>query len=288
MATSGGWWQSAAARRRLEAARMLELAINRRDAIWVDEALAAGADSNMEMRRGSIEASALGFAAQDGNLDAVQSLLGAGASVNAKDNVGWTPFLRAVASMNCDVMRALQKAGAHIDASDTSGATALMIASRHLQVDVVRVLLAAGLTVNAQDIHGDTALSLAAQEGNNDVVHLLLAEGARVNAENYAGWTPLHHAADKNHLRVVQLLMEWGAEVNAASSSHAQSALELAVNCKHVEVTRELLASGADLPPALLARSELSRQEKFEMLATAAWAKRAALQALRQCLLADA
>jgi ankyrin repeat protein len=88
--------------------------------------IAAGADVNVRTKAGT---TALMRASEDGGIDAVRALIAAGADVNAKDKLGWTPLIFAVSRVpNPEVIRALLNAGADRRAKTDMGKTAFDLA----------------------------------------------------------------------------------------------------------------------------------------------------------------
>src|SRR5205085_1724136 len=147
-----------------------------------------------------ILALAASLAASDGTTDlhraistnaplaTVQSLIAAGADVNAANRYGVTPLSLAAADGNDRLIDLLLKAGAETntaDASLTEGRTLLMLAARTGNVASIRQLLAHGENANAAETRtGSTALMWAALENRADAVRALVAGGANVNARS--------------------------------------------------------------------------------------------------------
>src|SRR5712692_6816859 len=102
-------------------------------------------------------------AAQTGHTEQVESLIAAGAKVNAKGKEGMTPLLAATTKNHARTVKALIDRGAHADAKGGRDATPLFIAAREGYDSVVLVLLAAGADVNARDRDGWTPLLRAAR-----------------------------------------------------------------------------------------------------------------------------
>ncbi len=71
----------------------------------------------------------------------------------------------------------LAKKGASIDARDDDGWTPLMWASWSGLTRVATALIKLGATTNLADHRGNTALTIATQRGNTEIVKLLLAAG---------------------------------------------------------------------------------------------------------------
>jgi ankyrin repeat protein len=142
-------------------------------------ALRAGADVNAAQGDGL---TALHMAAEAGNLEVVQALLGANAKVTATTRIGaYTPLHVASAGAHTAVVEALIAAGADVAAVSTpAGSTPLHLAAKALNGEgAVRVLLAHGAPVDAREASaGQTPLMFAASYGRTAAVKELLAKGA--------------------------------------------------------------------------------------------------------------
>lgn len=103
------------------------------------------------------ESPALIKAAQQGDLEALLSLLGAGTDVNVRD--------------------------AH-------DRTALMIAAARGQTPILWALLDRGADVNASGLDGWTALTWAVRSGYSDIVRILLDRGSSMELQQYAVASP--------------------------------------------------------------------------------------------------
>jgi len=117
-------------------------------------------------------------AAHAGDLALVNSLLAAGADVNACDEHGWSPLMKACYNAElkrgfADVVQTLIDAGANIEAPIGYGVRPLMLAAGYGETAVVEALLQAGADVTAQNEGGYTALMMVKQKHYVDVVNLL-------------------------------------------------------------------------------------------------------------------
>jgi ankyrin repeat protein len=187
---------------------------------------------------------ALGTAAEKGDLATVAVLVDAGASLQATAPEGGTAFHRAAVFGHIPVVEFLltkmKQQHIGVDTPDVDGNTAL-----HWAIEwtagpaMVRKLLEAGADPQAKTDSGDTPLHLAASVenpedipaasvGNPDVdmpdvamphvevVRILLnVEGIDVNAKDNEEKTPLHRAAMSNNDRIVTLLLDKGAALFA-------------------------------------------------------------------------
>jgi ankyrin repeat protein len=180
--------------------------------------------------------------------------------VNFRDQHGTTPLMYAAALGNVDAMNTLLHAGADVNASNAFGATALMWCIN--QPNMVRLLLARGADVNARSKMGRTPLLIAASyAGNTEVLMLLLAKGANVLTRDNFETTPLLAATAANDSTSIKLLLEHGAEIKGTDIhskkmaeripiSPAMAGLTPLMNAAaegNVEVVRLLLARGADV-----------------------------------------
>ncbi|XP_019859001.1 PREDICTED: tankyrase-1-like [Amphimedon queenslandica] len=102
----------------------------------------------------------LGKAAEEGDINSVQSLLSQGANVNNQDN--WNE------------------------------STPLHYAASRGHNEVVSVLLSNGADPNIEDRDEDTPLHDAAFRGHNEVASVLLSNGADPNTKNKVSYTDNH------------------------------------------------------------------------------------------------
>jgi ankyrin repeat protein len=141
----------------------------------VQRMLAAGADVNS---RDDEEGTLLMLAAHEGDMPMVKALIESGADVNACDELGWGPLAKAVYNpeMNCgfvEVVETLINAGANIEAAVGYGVRPLMLAAGYGETEVVEALLKAGADVLACNEGGYTALMMVKQKHYVDVINLL-------------------------------------------------------------------------------------------------------------------
>lgn len=127
------------------------------------------------------------------------TLLGAGASVNASDNEGWTPLMRAISA---EKMELLLTAGPDVDVRNIYGRTALHYAADdYPSPEVVKMLLNAGADPNIPDVDGWTPLHSAVLWNDQEKILLLLHAGARSMAEDKNGYTPWGLAMESDQLK---------------------------------------------------------------------------------------
>jgi uncharacterized protein len=126
------------------------------------------------------ETTPLHWAAYNDDLPLAKLLLASGAVPDPHTRLrALTPLLMSAESGDAALIETLLKAGAAVDATNDSGTTPLMIAAASGSTAAVNTLLAHGADVNAREkTYGQTALFFAAGRNRADVVRLLLSKGA--------------------------------------------------------------------------------------------------------------
>jgi len=193
-------------------------------------------------------------AVEEGDVDAVQTCLDNGASVNCqfKDDL-YTPLHTACSSGtttgSIDVLQLLLEEGADPNASNKWKETPLLIAANNGHRLGVAALLKHGADPSLCSEAGWSALTFAAHKGYDDIVALLLRAGAPVNnrvTEDLS--TPLHKAcagSKAGHMASVKLLLEAKADVHALNKWR-ETPLLTAANHGQSSAVEALLAHGAD------------------------------------------
>lgn len=161
----------------------------------------------------------LADAAQQGDRDAVHSLLAQKVDVNAPQGDGMTALHWAASNDDLEIAQMLLGAGANVKAETRLGAvTPLFLACKTGSAPMIEALLKAGADAGAPDAHGTTPLMMAAAAGGADAVRVLLDHGADVNAKESAhGQTALIFAAAYNRDAAVKMLLSHGADPKIAS-----------------------------------------------------------------------
>lgn len=136
----------------------------------------------------------LWWAANDGDLAAVDRLLAQVENPNAADIDGEAPLHAAARQGHVAVVEALLAGGADPRAKALYDATPLHAASDQSQAGTALALLRGGADVNARDAFGRTALHAAIRQGDRELAALLLDYGADRDAA-YAGRTLAEIAA---------------------------------------------------------------------------------------------
>ena len=108
--------------------------------------------------------------------------------------------------------------GVDKDKPNLNGYTALWNASQKGYLPIVQCLVEQGADKDKASYSGITSLNIASYKGHLDVVRHLLEQGADRDKSCNNGWTPLHRAAHEGHLETVMLLMSYGADLNAKTN----------------------------------------------------------------------
>lgn len=186
----------------------------------------------------------LAYALQSGcGRSVIQALLEAGAPVNGcVDSERETPLMRAAHYGDLDALQTLMQAGAEIEARSNWGQTPLIAAARGGAADVIEALIYAGANVEAVTNVGNTPLMFAAEGGHCDAIKVLLREGANLEARDRNGRTPLMYAAQKGHVDAIKTLANSGV-IFDAKDNDGRTALSVAAIGRYAAAT-ELLQLG--------------------------------------------
>jgi ankyrin repeat protein len=190
-----------------------------------------------------------------GNRSAVEHFVALGADVNAPEDDGTTPLMRAVHGRFPDIAKLLINSGANVSARNRYGVTALYLAARGGDAATTRRLLAAGMDANTALPGGETALMTAARSGHTDVVGVLLTGSNAIESladlggnytapserSGYASDAPGYGSTER---RAVQRNR---ADVNAREQRYGDTALMWAAVAGHADVVRLLIEAGADV-----------------------------------------
>ncbi|XP_023224750.1 ankyrin-1-like [Centruroides sculpturatus] len=153
-------------------------------------------------------------------------LISRGASVNCKDRYGLTPL--HYAAMRGNVMAAkelLQNPTINIRVTDKQDMMPLHLAANYGNYKIVELLIEAGSPILVYDEQFQTPLHKAAAEGYSDIVELLLKvakeESLDIMKEIIAEKdeddnSALHLAVEKGHFNVTKILLEHDADVNSS------------------------------------------------------------------------
>lgn len=173
-------------------AQLLKSVIKRDSAAALDILKLGSPDLTLADRSGM---SALCHAAAKGLVEVVKALIAAGADINYQNftkGAGLTPLMRACFDGQDEAVDLLLGAGARANLKDAEGRTALHMASHFDGLCstpriVPKLLQVEGIDVNAATNEGYTVLM--ANFGQPENIYLLLAAGADMEAEDNEGQT---------------------------------------------------------------------------------------------------
>lgn len=156
------------------------------------------------------------------DLDAIRSLVAAGADLEERDGNGRTPAHVAAFASNDAALEVLATAGADMNALDNQLYDILTIAAVANDPELVSLALFLG---NRPDlitsVYDGTALIAAAHLGHHEVVRRLITGGAPLDHVNNLGWTALIEAVilgdgGPDHVETVRALVKAGADPTIA------------------------------------------------------------------------
>lgn len=226
----------------------------------------------------SSQNSVLHWAAAYGGDQCVEILLEHGAKLNARNEDGETPLMKAVISSaspegSLRAARLLIDAGASISIPNEFGYSplfALMVYGKQFEIigdpeqlkpdpvtgippyrgptyAMAKLLLDHGANAAEVDSHGQSIMQFAVELRTPAVVDLLAAHGGNLNARiPTADRTLLHWAALKNRPVMIAYLIKKGLDINAMDDAGG-TPLMLAVANNKIEAVKALIAAGADM-----------------------------------------
>lgn len=133
-----------------------------------------------------------------------------------------------------------------LEARDDDGQTPLLRAAGGGQVAMLQYLLDQGANLHAITENGSTALNLAAYGGHTDAAEFLIGKGIDVNVTTPRGFTPLLHAVYAGQPATAEFLIAKGADMTAADMRYGGSAVHWACNRGDTEMLAMLARHGAD------------------------------------------
>lgn len=192
---------------------------------------------------------ALGIAAQGGDITAARELLDSGADIDQPDDMGATPLMSAVHAGHKQMVEFLIARGANVNAL-RAGEGVLHLAARRGDPDMIGYLLKNGAAAHIHSATGtaeQTPLHIAVLTEEIESARALLKAGALTTPVNKLGFTPLVFAVQKDNAKMVRLLVtEGGADMRTKSGEFAFTPLLHAAHDNKLAAAAELLRLGAD------------------------------------------
>ena len=94
-------------------------------------------------------------------------------NVNAKENYGWTPLIKAADMNNLERAKFLLDNNADINTTNDRGSTALIVAAIENSIAVAKLLVERGAQITIKDTAQKTALMWAKEKNHTEIVELL-------------------------------------------------------------------------------------------------------------------
>ncbi|XP_003418462.3 ankyrin repeat and death domain-containing protein 1A [Loxodonta africana] len=185
-------------------------------------------------------------AAEHGQLDALDFLVGSGCDHSVKDKEGNTALHLAASRGHVAVLQRLVDLGLDLEERNVEGLTALHTAAEGIHPDCLQVLLRAGSCVNALTQKKLSCLHYAALGSSEDVARALIHAGACTNVADHQGASPIHLAVRHNCPALVRLLIDTQSNLDA-TDNRQQTPLHLAAEHAWQDITEMLLVAGANL-----------------------------------------
>jgi ankyrin repeat protein len=160
---------------------------------------------DLSLRQPSSQWRALTFAAVNGHEDLLAMLLERGDRPDPQ-GADWKALSFAVQYRNSATAAMLLERGAEVDAPDEDGRTPLMRAARNGDPVALELMLRHGADARAADREGNTALHFAAAKASLDNVRTLIEHGGDPAARNAAGESPIDIARAKRKPKIAAAL----------------------------------------------------------------------------------
>lgn len=143
-------------------------------------------------------------------LGILNTLIDAGADVNAKDEKGRTPLHWSASLPRFEIYLALTRRGAleSIDVPNPQGQTPLFYAAYFDNQRVARALVSDNARVDVKTKKGQTAMELCLSRNNFEMAKILVEAGADVDSAGDQGQTALHLACCKSNFKMLKFLIE--------------------------------------------------------------------------------
>ena len=154
--------------------------------------------------------------------EVIQTIIGQGADVNAKNQESQTALLLACEKGNTDIVNILLSAGADPNIADMDGNICLHHAvNKYCTKNLLQALINQGVNVNATNQKNQTALLRACINVENVKISKLLGAGADPTIADEDSNTCLHFSVLGNCSKeVIQAIVDHGADVNATNNKN--------------------------------------------------------------------
>ncbi len=160
---------------------------------------------------------------------------------------------------NIEALRSILDMGRNIEMRNQKGETVLMRAVLGGEVEITRLLIARGADVNAIGPHGLTSLHVASFIGSKDIVTVLLEAGADTEIKTDYGKTALDIAISQEQPVIARILEQKAEEIRIAKVKENEQRIQRGIEQQKKEF--ELQEKAEEKPPVLL-KEKLYGKEK--------------------------
>ncbi|MEJ1285471.1 ankyrin repeat and death domain containing 1A [Cricetulus griseus] len=171
----------------------------------LDFLVGSGCDHSVKDKEGN---TALHLAASQGHVSVLQRLVDIGLDLEEQNMKKLSCLHYAALGGSEDVSRALIEAGGCTDVADQQGTAPIHLAVRHNFPGLVQLLIDAHSDLDATDIRQQTPLHLAAEHAWQNVAEMLLVAGVDLSLKDKQGKTALAVAARSNHVSLVDMIIK--------------------------------------------------------------------------------
>ncbi|KAI7367193.1 hypothetical protein KC354_g3605 [Hortaea werneckii] len=180
--------------------------------------------------------SPLAGAARNGQMDAVELLIAAGAEPNPSVNrSSSSPLHQAIRADDLELSRLLLELGANINSLNDYKTTPLMYAVKYGSAKMVELILEHHPDMARLSFIGAAAIHWAVWPNRPEIMELLVAAGADCDHGMADGSTPLHCASTAGHLETVECLLRLGADPTLRNDDW-KTASQVAVENGHEQI----------------------------------------------------
>ncbi|KAM0497400.1 hypothetical protein ACHAP8_006892 [Fusarium lateritium] len=220
-------------------------AVEKKQTELVQELISHGADVNLPAEDGW---TCLNLAAGNFDPETLHVLLRNGADVSTTTGTSERTALHWAADLgDLEAVKILISHGSNVEAQTIQGSGPLHLAVDNGNVQVIQALLEADASIQGVDGEGWSPLHVACRRGHEGAVQLLIKRGANMALKCKQDHTPLHTAALSGQHKVVKQLLQHGADVNVTATEMERSVLDYAVNANSVATAQTLLEHGASI-----------------------------------------
>ncbi|XP_026860326.2 ankyrin repeat and death domain-containing protein 1A isoform X2 [Electrophorus electricus] len=186
------------------------------------------------------------LAAEHGQLEVMEFLIGMGCAHNLKDKEENTALHMAAKRGSAEAFRKVLETTESINEKNIDGMAALHLAVDGGHYECVRLLVEAGCNVNELTNRNMTALHFAAQRGFDILARLLVEAGVSLDSVNVNHNSALHLAVFNNYPKIVKILIEAECDLDIFDS-WLQTPLHIAAEHGHQNIAEMILIAGVNL-----------------------------------------